>query len=227
MNNSRIYLLGILLSVMVIAAGCSQKLELIGRGLLDSGWMDKTPCYKVSNRLVKKYAKEHDLVYSIPLIADREPIRILLWYFDSTYTGKDQINIVLVVNAWQTPAPQVYEYKYDYPYSLEWLWNIRDHRWPDSLLITESEEGYHPKDFTQLPGMPDFIFGPETAIVYNSKYHNIYMPTYYLAEEFGKEIDSLSPIYKTYHESFKHFIYPIADLIMGDDIAWQGIYADF
>ena len=226
MKNRRL-LLGILLSVMIIAVGCSQKLDLIGRGLLDSDWMDKTPCYKVSNRLIKKYAKDHDLVYSIPLIAAKEPIRILFWYFDSTKTGENQINIVVVVNAWDTPHTQIYEYKYDYPYSLKWLWDIKDHKWPDSLLITERKNGYHPKDFTQLPGMPEFIFGPETAIVYNSKYHNVFMPTYYLAEKFGSEIDSLSPIYKTYHESFKHFIYPIADSIMGDDITWQGIYADF
>ena len=102
MNSSRFYLIFILFIELTIAVGCSQKLDLIGRGLLDSDWMDKTPCYKVSNRLIKKYAKGHDLVYSIPLIAAKEPIRILFWYFDSTKTGENQINIVVVVNAWDT-----------------------------------------------------------------------------------------------------------------------------
>ena len=64
-----------------------------------------------------------------------------------------------------------------------------------------------------------------------SKYINVYMPTYYLTEKFGEKLDSLSPIYRTYHESYEHFVYPIVDSLMTGKSEraikrWKGVYAE-
>ena len=224
MKNRRL-LLGILLSVMIIAVGCSQKLDLIGRGWLDGDWMQDTRCYRISNKLIKKYAKENGIVYCVVAQYDY-PILLIFWYFNHLHNDTNRINIVTV-----NDDGIIKTYQSEYPYDLQWLWDIKHHDWPDSLLIVQHDDVRHPKDFQRIAGMPSPVISDEKAIVYDSKYINVYMPTYYLTEKFGEKLDSLSPIYRTYHESYEHFVYPIVDSLMTGKSEraikrWKGVYAE-
>ena len=72
-----------------------------------------------------------------------------------------------------------------------------------------------------------WVIAEDKAVVYDSTYITIKMPTYALLEQYGAKLDSLSPIYKTYHESYEHFVYPIVDSLMagkseGDINLWKG-----
>lgn len=191
---------------------------LIGTGWLDGNW-ENTQCYKLTNKLVKRYAKENAIVYHI-VPYYRKPMLSVLWYFDHNKELGNQLNIILVDN---DGIKQ--EYCYKYPYDLQWLWNVECRGWSDSLLIVRSNGKLHPNDFQNVPEMG--VFADDKAIVYDSTYIKIDMPTYYLLERYGARLDSLSPIYKTYHESYEHFVYPIVDSLMAgkseEDInIWKG-----
>ncbi len=204
-----LYFIGAL-SVMLAFTECSTKLELIGSAILDSGYMQKTRCYENTNRLVKKYAKKYRLVYQI-VPSFRDPMFTVLWYFDQNNANENLININIVDDdgIW-------HEYQYKYPYDLQWLRNIRKHEWPDSLLTVTTEKGYHPKDFRKLPNIIEYTIADDKAVVYDSGYKILDMPKYKIAEKYSEQVDSLSPIYKTYHESYKQYVYPIVDSILAD-----------
>ena len=207
-----------------LAAEDGIRLDLMGRGVLDSDWMVRTRCYEVSNSLIKSCARKHKIVYSI-VPKHRYEVLLVLWYFNQTYRGENQINIITVDNRGDKKM-----YRRNYPFSLQWLWNIKDHDWPDSLLIADRGDIRHPKNFLNISGMP-IIPRDDKAVVYDSTFINIYMPTYSILEKFGAELDSLSPIYRTYHESYEHFVYPIVDSLMKKESRseiywWKGVYAE-
>ncbi len=215
----KITLVVIACALIMALGGCSTKLFLIGLGFSNSEWMSETTCYKITNKLVKKHAKKNNLVYQI-VAYYRYPLTTVIWYFEHNRSDGNILKINIIDD-----TGKVQEFSYEYPYDLQWLWNIKHHDWPDSLLMERRNDRWHPKDFRNVPEMR--VIAEDKAVVYDSTYITIKMPTYALLEQYGAKLDSLSPIYKTYHESYEHFVYPIVDSLMsgkpeGDINLWKG-----
>lgn len=187
-----------------LAAEDGIKLNLIGRGILDGDWMQRTRCYEVSNSLIKSCAKKHKIVYSI-VPARVYELLLVLWYFNQTHGGENQINIITVDDRGDKKI-----YRRNYPYSLQWLRNIENDGWPDSLLYTEREGLKYPKEFARS-------YRDDKAVVYDSTFVTLYMPAYGLLIKNTEERDSLSPIFRTYKESYEHIVFPLVDSIMAKE----------